>query len=69
MPFPDQDYETLCVVIALLEAAQTALSNSELLEDDAETLLAIQNRMNRHRLALLGNGQEKPYYVSSLRLT
>ena len=61
----DEPYENLVAAVALIDAAMEQLEGHEACAD----LNDIRNDLNRGRLALLGNGQSRPFYVSDLNIT
>ncbi|MEL6295921.1 MAG: hypothetical protein AAFR10_16810 [Pseudomonadota bacterium] len=63
-----EQYESLVAAIALIDAAQSILSDAGICHDEIAALHLMENDMNKDRLALLGNGQERPYNVSEIVL-
>lgn len=64
-----EEYETLCAAIMMLDAVAEILVDAGICEDEVDAINQMRNDMNSQRLALLGNGQDRPYHVSDLKLT
>lgn len=65
--FDGEEYEALCVAMAMLDAAHDALNSVYAeFDDDVEALGAIRNGLNQRRIEILGNKSGKPYHVGSL---
>lgn len=58
----DEPYEAIVAAQAMLEAASEILRGHEVSSD----LTDISNRLNDERLRLLGNGLQRPFWVSEL---
>lgn len=63
-----EKYECLVTAIAMLDAASEALEDSQDPDarEDGIELLHIRNRLNSQRIALLGKGPERPWFVSDI---
>jgi hypothetical protein len=62
----DERYETLCAAMMMLDAVQKILYDAGICEDEINTIHKIRNDMNDDRLALLGNGQDRPFHVAEI---
>ncbi len=65
----DEEYEALVTAMAMIDGAMKALDDAGICEDEIDALHLMRNDINKQRLALLGNGQDRPFYVSDLKLT
>ena len=66
------EYEELVAAIAHIDAAKSIMGLSCPDNVTAETYFGLhdaRNELNRARLEMLGNGQERPFDVSDLNLT
>lgn len=61
----DEPYEDIVAAQAMLRSAAELLRGHQV----AGKIESINNQLNRERLDLLGNGQERPFWVSELKLT
>ena len=61
-----EEYEALCISIAMLDASIEYLESIKTQDDAVSILHALRNDLNTDRVACLGNGQDRPYYVSDL---
>lgn len=65
----DKEYENLLISIALIDMAIEQLDYIRTQDDAVSILHELRNDLNIDRVAALGNGPERPFYVSDLKLT
>ena len=63
-----EKYESLTAAIALLDAAVGILDDEGICADEIDALHQMRNDLNADRLAILGNGQDRPFHVAELNL-
>jgi hypothetical protein len=64
----NEPYEAYVVAQAHLDSAIDALRGSVDEDEICADLHRIRNVLNEKRLALLGNGKERPFWVSDLNI-
>ena len=62
-------YETLCAAMMMLDAVEKILDDAGICDDEINTINKMRNDMNDDRLALLGNGQDRPFHVAEITQT
>lgn len=63
------EYENLAIAVAMIDAAMRHLEDAGTQDDAVCQLHGLRNGINADRVALLGNGQCRPFHVEELNLT
>lgn len=64
--FFDDEYESLCAAMGMIDAASDILSNIDDWHGAEINLTYIRNQLNDRRLEILGNSKGEPHHVADL---
>jgi hypothetical protein len=62
------EYEGLVAATAMIDAVIQILDDCDICHDERDALHDMRNDMNKDRVALLGNGAKRPFFVADLEI-